>query len=304
MGRKIPGRKHRGVRDPEKQAAVRLESIKNKINAPPTNPDFQEVSKTLQRVIDLKDKVKSGHFKVLKKKKKPAQEPNKIKNDDTKNTEFLQLPNESNKEYLNRVNKFCRNVTKEAEFENKYGVDIKRNEAGEVSIVKRPQDELEVLIKKAKKEKKTKKIKKKKVANASPKLTKSQKWALKKKEKKLKKKKVDNSENVDNFESARDTVKFGEVVHAPPTLTVPKKIQQVLPKTPGQKNLLLSSLLSKNNQKAKLKDNKEKSAISKKTIDKKGKRKQLPMGLRRQLDKQQKDIVEAYKLLKAKKKTV
>lgn len=38
-----------------------------------------------------------------------------------------------------------------------------------------------------------------------------------------------------------------------------------------------------------------------KTIDKKGKRKDLPNALRRQLEKQQKEIIGAYKALKAKK---
>lgn len=40
---------------------------------------------------------------------------------------------------------------------------------------------------------------------------------------------------------------------------------------------------------------------SNKTINKKGKRKDLPIGVRRQLDKQQKEIIEVYKQLKEKK---
>lgn len=38
-----------------------------------------------------------------------------------------------------------------------------------------------------------------------------------------------------------------------------------------------------------------------KVIDKKGKRKGLPNALRRQLENQQKEIIDAYKVLKAKK---
>lgn len=38
-----------------------------------------------------------------------------------------------------------------------------------------------------------------------------------------------------------------------------------------------------------------------KSINKKGRRKDLPHAMRRQLDKQQKEIIEAYKLLKSKK---
>lgn len=40
---------------------------------------------------------------------------------------------------------------------------------------------------------------------------------------------------------------------------------------------------------------------SNKVIDKKGKRKDLPVGVRRQLDRQQKEIIEVYKQLKEKK---
>lgn len=40
---------------------------------------------------------------------------------------------------------------------------------------------------------------------------------------------------------------------------------------------------------------------SKKIINRKGKRKDLPLGVRRQLDKQQKEIIEAYKQLKERK---
>lgn len=40
---------------------------------------------------------------------------------------------------------------------------------------------------------------------------------------------------------------------------------------------------------------------SKNVIDKKGKRKDLPAALRRQLDKQQAEVINAYKLLKKNK---
>lgn len=41
--------------------------------------------------------------------------------------------------------------------------------------------------------------------------------------------------------------------------------------------------------------------VSNKTIDKKGRRKDLPNALRRQLENQQKEIVNAYKELKSKR---
>lgn len=41
--------------------------------------------------------------------------------------------------------------------------------------------------------------------------------------------------------------------------------------------------------------------VTNKAIDKKGKRKDLPHALRRQLEKEQKGVISAYKVLKAKK---
>ncbi|KAJ8965150.1 hypothetical protein NQ314_004375 [Rhamnusium bicolor] len=271
MGRKIPGRKHRGVRDPEKQAAVRFNSIKDKINAPPTNPEDQQVSKTLQRVIDLKNKVKNGGFNKRKKPKLLSTEKNSVN---------INKSVDQSGKYKGKPEKpvpvICQNVTKEAAFEEKYGVEIRRNEGGEVEVVKRPKDELEVFIKKARKEKNEKKLKKKKKAlqDEGPRLTKSQKWQKKKNEKKLKKKLM----NADEFSNYKDQ--------------------------PGKKNLLLKTILEKENTVSASVISKADENLHKtnnKTIDKKGKRRDLPNALRRQLDKQQKEIISAYKVLKAKK---
>lgn len=92
-------------------------------------------------------------------------------------------------------------------------------------LVKRPKDELQVLVKKAKKEMNDTKIrkKKKKTENAEPKLTKSQKWQLKKKLKKQKK--AGEIADTPDFNKLKDSVKFGEIVHEPPTLVKPKRVQ-------------------------------------------------------------------------------
>ncbi|XP_063381272.1 uncharacterized protein LOC134667794 [Cydia fagiglandana] len=55
MGRKIPAKKHRGVKDPLKQQEQRFQSIKDKINAPPTDPDEQPIPKSLQRLFAFKE---------------------------------------------------------------------------------------------------------------------------------------------------------------------------------------------------------------------------------------------------------
>ncbi|EFA08971.1 hypothetical protein TcasGA2_TC006678 [Tribolium castaneum] len=264
MGRKIPGRKHRGVRDPEKQRAEREKSLKDKINAPPSNPDEQYVPKSLQRIAELKAKVKSGDF-LRKKVKKPRPKPF-----------FKQGPNESDKQFLYRVHKHCAMVKHEAAFEEKFGVEVQRNAEGEIEgVKKRAKDPVQVMVKEAKQAKKKKK-------EEGPKLTKSQKRKLKLNEKKQKR----INDKVDEFEKFQDRVKFGEQVHEPPTLTAPRKVKtrSEAPR-PGKKDLL-KSVLNK---------------ISNKVIDKTGKRKDLPNALRRQLDKQQKEVIEAYRELKGRR---
>ncbi|CAG9824618.1 unnamed protein product [Phaedon cochleariae] len=318
MGRKIPGRKHRGIRDPEKQAAVRFNVIKDKINAPPSNPDDQAIPKSLHKFIELKNKVKTGVFNIKRKnKKKKSQVSNENDILLSKNEQsvgkpekpipvFKQLHGESDREFVKRMNRICISVTKEAEFEQKYGVDIKRNEDGEIEgVLKRPKDELELMVKKLKNDKKEKKNKRKKEKLAEngttiPRLTKSQKRQNKLKDKKMRK----QQQNADGFEKYKDNVKFGEIVHAPPSLTAPRRAEKLLnAPRPGKKSLLLNNLMQTKDEDRTPLISKTKEVIRKttsKTIDKKGKRKALPHALRRQLDKQQKEIISAYKELKSK----
>lgn len=95
--------------------------------------------------------------------------------------------------------------------------------------MKRKKSELdEYLTKKRKEVKKDKKggkkkKKKKKETSEPPRLTKSQKW-----QKKITERKQRAATNkLDEFQNFRDTVKFGEVVHAPPTLKTPRKAEQL-----------------------------------------------------------------------------
>ncbi|XP_050297903.1 coiled-coil domain-containing protein 137 [Anthonomus grandis grandis] len=309
MGRKIPGRKHRGVKDIEKQRAERFAKIKDKVNTAPTNVDEQQIPSTLSRLIELKNKTKEGQYdKKNKNKIKKGKENNSHNGKPEKNIpKFERRVGESDREFKRRMNRICTEVVKEAAFENKYQVDIKRNEDGEVEgVVKRPKDELEQFVKKIKKErnqKKSKKGKKKAEEGAQPKLSKQQKWALKKKEKK--EKKITNREEDYNLQPKKEIIKFGEVVHAPPNLVAPRRVDKNEGASrPGQKELLLKSLLPKEKQqnlkKGKNKKEEKLQVISNqsKTINKKGKRKDLPNALRRTLDKQQSEVIEAYKKIK------
>ncbi|XP_053607921.1 uncharacterized protein LOC128673824 isoform X2 [Plodia interpunctella] len=51
MGRKIPAKKHRGVKDPLQQQAKRDQKLKSKINAPPSDPDAQPVPRSLTELF-------------------------------------------------------------------------------------------------------------------------------------------------------------------------------------------------------------------------------------------------------------
>lgn len=303
MGRKIPGKKHHGVKDPLKQQAKRLEELKTKINAPPKDINDQGLPKSLQRVIDLKNKVKSGM--VMKKKRKKSKrglivvgnENNKLPHPKAKPEKvvpiFNQKPGETPAAFVRRVGRETEIFLHESKFENKYNVQVKRNtETGEIEgLEKRPKDEIEELLKLKSKHKNIKKKKKKsKNPEGEVKLTKGQKRKKKiemKKDKKL-------QDQIDEFETFKDNVGFGEVAHAPPELKIrPRKAEKETIIRPGRRDLLLNSMLERNKEPNK--------AISKKTINTSGKRKDLPVGERARLEKHQSDAIAAYRLLKARK---
>ncbi|GLV44607.1 uncharacterized protein CBL_13461 [Carabus blaptoides fortunei] len=302
MGRKIPGKKHKGVKHPEKQQAVRFKSIKDKINAPPSNPDHQDVPKSLQRIIDFQERLKDGKVSLKYKRKKnksklitidPVRKTEKPKTASNAKVNvkrlgtskdpapiFNQLPGESDKSFMVRVNEMVKTVLKESAFEDKYGVRVQRSSVtGEVEgVVKRPKDELDEMVKEAKRNEKQK-MKKGKKKSDEPRLTKSQKKQMKlnmKKEKKAMLKTVD-------FDNYKDTIEFGDIVHEPPILSAPKKVAKLNNASrPGTKDLLLKSVLKENTPKPKIQFpiSSKKSVFQKisgdSKIDKTAKRKDLP----------------------------
>ncbi|KPJ12372.1 hypothetical protein RR48_11628 [Papilio machaon] len=66
MGRKIPAKKHRGVKDPLIQQAKRLKELKGKINAPPNDPDDQPVPKSLTRLFAFEHSSNIEHSENIK----------------------------------------------------------------------------------------------------------------------------------------------------------------------------------------------------------------------------------------------
>ncbi|XP_012224298.1 coiled-coil domain-containing protein 137 [Linepithema humile] len=293
MGRKIPAKKHRGVKDPEKQRVKRLAELESRTNAPPKDTDEQAIPKSLEHVIKLKEaaKTSSGILKRKRKRKRnalicvgqqhlkpnlhPKAKPEKVV------PVFQQQPGESGQQFFRRVSRDTNAFLQDTAFENKYKIDIERNpETGRIQNLtkrKREKDDIDIETLQAK----HKNIKKrKKTVEDSARLTKSEKRKLKerlRKEKKL--------EDDDEFKRLQDKVAFGEVVHEPPRLKIKS---QNLNQERKPKNLLLNSLLE---------DSKTSSAP--KVIDRSGKRKNLPTAERRRLEKQQSEIIAAYRQLKS-----
>lgn len=209
--------------------------LKTKINAPPKNEDEQIVPKSLLRVMDLKNKVKSG--KIVKKRKKRANrgliilgaQNNKLPHPKARPEKaipiFNQREGETQEAFVHRVNRETENFLNETQFENKYNVQVKRNrETGRVEgIEKRPKDEIEEMLKLKSKHKNISKKKKIKKPEDEVKLTKNQK-----RKKKIEMKKNTKLQNqIDEFKTFKDDVAFGEVAHAPPELKIrPKNVNK------------------------------------------------------------------------------
>ncbi|XP_037938205.1 coiled-coil domain-containing protein 137-like [Teleopsis dalmanni] len=314
--RKIPARKHHGVRDPLKQLELKEKSLKNSINNPPEIGNDQKISYKFAQFKKLADDVKCG--KKIKKphagrEDKPVEKPNKknkTRIPENKVRNIKQISGESDEDYLRRVNRMTTESLREAKYEAKYGVNVLRDpQTGEITIKKRPKNEIDELLKQKQNERINNKRKGRKASKSQqvnrmdPKEAKALiKQAIKEdKEEK-------RNEKPDIEEYKRDVISFGEIVHRPPTLsTLPRRAEKVdtVPR-PGKKNLLLKTLLDQtddkptnlNNATTKLKGIKNKT-ISKSQL--KGKRKDLPLATRSMLENEQSKIVELYRQLKKSK---
>ena len=226
MGRKIPAKRHHGVKDPEKQAERRNAKIKLKINETPVNIDDQEVPKKIKNLFQA-NKVKKAKVKL---------EPTKGKGKKTEINKFQpqrplkkipqikRMEGESDRDLLWRAELTTRNYLKKSRFEEKYDVDVETNyKTGEVAIKKRDMKFIEDKIKvepqnkwDKKKMKKLEKIQKEREEKKQPKKEKFKMRKLHLKNKRLK---------LDEFSVLKqDKVEFGEVAEQPPNLTAkPRK---------------------------------------------------------------------------------
>ena len=179
----------------------------------------------------MKEAVKSSKITKIKKKKKKknalisiGRQESKLLHPKAKPEKvvpiFQQKPGESEERFLHRINKATHAFINETSFERKYDVQVNRNlETGKIEGLSKCEktelDKIEMLRMKHRNIKK----KKKKKDTVEPKMTKSEK----KKEKLKLKKQKQMEEKVDEFNSFKDQIKFGEVAHEPPQLKVRPK---------------------------------------------------------------------------------
>ena len=79
MGKKIPGKKHHGVKDPEKQKKKREAPMKLKANARPKNLDDQEIPKKLMIISKLREDAKKPNVPKPKPQNPKTPKPHQSK---------------------------------------------------------------------------------------------------------------------------------------------------------------------------------------------------------------------------------
>ncbi|KXJ70219.1 hypothetical protein RP20_CCG024462 [Aedes albopictus] len=310
--RKIPVPKRHGVRDPLKKLAEREAAIKDKINNPPRERDVQEVSNRFKKFVQLKEQTRNH---ASNKQRTPHQHQQPKQRREPKRSQLQvgdsvvrQLPKEPEEAFLARASKLQQDRVTEAKFSSKFNVDIERDEStGAVRLKKRKTHEIDELLKKKAEEAKGFK-KKKKAKEENKKLPLAEKKALKK-QKIEEKKRKEEDKLLEEYQM--DNVAFGEVVDGPPTLnTKPRRAEKLegAPR-PGQKRLLLHSLLDpskdeddkQDSEPQKKKSKKKSQAQQQQKLDLKGKRKNLPVCTRMKLEREQQSVIELYRQMKKSK---
>ncbi|KAL7744042.1 hypothetical protein ACLKA6_001271 [Drosophila palustris] len=316
--RKIPVRKHHGVRDPLQQIEQREKKLANVTNNPPTQKDDQHGSYNFNQFKKIADAAKQGKKLKMgcvgkedipkstgKKKAQPV-----VGN---RHANIKQLADETDEDYLRRVNRITSASLKEAQYEAKYGVNVIRNPTtGEITLQKRPKNEIDELLKQKQKERRQQKNGRKKTNGTvkNPMDAKTSKELIKRA---FKEADVEDDEEVAAAptEYKRDVFKFGETVHAPPTLkTLPRKASknETVPRPGRKSNLLLKSLMdtagdttTETSPTSPANFSKKKSAQKKSTPTKlqlKGKRKDLPAATRSMLEGERSKMIDLYRQLK------
>ncbi|XP_017030190.1 uncharacterized protein [Drosophila kikkawai] len=325
--RKIPVRKHHGIRDPLKQIEQKEKKLSKVTNNPPERKDEQQVSFKFRQFKRLADATKSGKkvkLGVIGKEDIPKSSlgaktsGGSISAKEVKN--IKQFANETDEDYLRRVNRITSASVREAQYEAKYGVNVIRNpKTGEITVQKRPKNEIDELLKQKQKERRTAAGKngRRKANNAPQKTTMDAKTSreLIKRAFKEAKDEVDseNEKSAPPAEYKRDVFAFGEIVHAPPSLkTLPRKApkNETVPRPGRKSNLLLKSMLNpattEGDQDQHEGSGRKVAAKSKEAFkaptkaQMKGKRRDLPAATRSMLENERNKMISLYRQLKNK----
>lgn len=317
MGKKIPGKKHHGVKDPAKQKKKREAPMKLKANARPKNLDDQEIPKKLMIISKLREDAKKPNLPKPKVPKSNLLDSTKhmglemklpgMKKDLKPIPIFQQQEGEKERQFFRRVNQMTAQFLHKKEYEAKFNVDCVEDEnTGKTKFVDRQKDELDDHVEKLK----AKEFKKKTGIVKRSKEEKRKAKRLDEKEKRQKKKrrlykqneKQDEQDEFADFND-KDQVMFQDVVHAPPKLPgIRGKPALSEARRPGQqKDLLL--LNNKNSAQFSLHTQSTVHRVNKEKDSKTGKKMKQRISLARQ-QMQENDrvsIVEQYRALKQQK---
>lgn len=129
-------------------------------NNPPTQNDEQRASHNFKQFKRIVEAAKAGKkLKVgnIGREDKPKDTKTKKSTTNTTGTQktgkIKQFDNETDAEYLRRVNRITSASVREAQYEAKYGVNVIRNPStGEITLQKRPKNEIDELLKQKQKE--------------------------------------------------------------------------------------------------------------------------------------------------------
>ncbi|XP_050392088.1 coiled-coil domain-containing protein 137 [Patella vulgata] len=245
----------------------------------------QEIPRKALEVLELMkqtEQVKKGR----KRQKQKNKNKNKLKNsviceenkhkqirdvpqlevEESKSNMFVQRPGESDKRFLHRLNEESKKAMLMAKLADKWDAEVVETEDGEYKL---------------KKEKKPSEKKRRREAQ--------------KKEKKMLKKEEKLIDGYQDFKTFEDRVEFGEIVHAPPSLSaLPRKAnREEGGRKPGAKSLILKDILISN----KVNNDNQKSSGSRK-VGQTLKRKLMSPAQQVILDSERERVIDVYRKIR------
>ncbi|XP_076048479.1 coiled-coil domain-containing protein 137 [Oratosquilla oratoria] len=232
MGRRIPGKKHRGIKDPLKQQVQKQQKVKNVVNRKPKDIDSQEIPRRVQNIMQFKEQGQTKLIQTKKRKKNNLIDSSKFvrihehQPGMTRPLKMLphvqQRPGEKDYKFKNRVHSAVQMVLKESSFEDKFQVDVQRDMQGNV-IAMQCREKNDPLMDDKDKEKQQERLQKKR----------------EKRREREKKRKGKHKKDEEEFEPVKDEIMFGEVVLEPPKLETEKLTRKLKPNGKARTDSLL-----------------------------------------------------------------